>query len=277
VALEVAGSNPAGHPNSPLQSPAMTVDESGDHVARNRAAWNTWAAEYAEPGRQNWSAEPSWGIWGIPESEAHLLLDVEGLDTIELGCGTAYVSAWLARRGARPVGIDVSENQLATARALQDEHDLHFPLIQCSAEAVPLDDATFDLAISEYGAAIWCDPYRWIPEAARLIRTGGRLIFLGNGVLLTLTMTDSDADGPAATVLRRDYFGMHRFEWSDDESVEFHLNHGDWIRLLRGSGFEIEDLIELRPSGDATTRYPHVTLDWARRWPSEEVWVARRR
>jgi SAM-dependent methyltransferase len=255
----------------------MTADETGDHIARNRSAWNVSAAEYQDPGRRNWASEPSWGIWGIPETEAHLLPDVHGLDTIELGCGTAYVSAWLARRGARPVGVDLSENQLATARALQDEHDLHFPLIHCSAEAIPVADATFDLAISEYGAAIWCDPYRWIPEAARVLRPGGRLIFLGNGPLLVLTMTDSDADGPAGTTLRRDYFGMHRYEWPDDDSVEFHLNHGDWIRLLRGSGFEVDDLIELRPSGDATTRYPFVTLDWALRWPSEEVWVARRR
>jgi SAM-dependent methyltransferase len=253
----------------------MTSD---DHLARNRAAWNVSAAEYAEPGRRNWvQAEPSWGIWSIPESEAHILPDVAGLDAIELGCGTAYVSAWLARRGARPVGIDMSENQLATARHLQDEHDLHFPLIQGNAEAVPLADATFDLAISEYGAAIWCDPYRWIPEAARLLRPGGRLIFLGNAALLVLTMTDSDAEGPAGTVLRRDYFGMHRFEWPDDESVEFHLTHGAWIRLLRDSGFEVDDLIELRPPEGSTTRYPFVTLEWARRWPSEEVWVARRR
>ena len=116
----------------------MTSDETGeigDHVARNRAVWNRSAAEYAEPGRRGWAEEPSWGIWGIPESEVHLLPEVDGLDVIELGCGTAYVSSWLARRGARPVGIDLSENQLATARALQDAHDLHFPLIQCSAEA----------------------------------------------------------------------------------------------------------------------------------------------
>ena len=254
----------------------MPSTDTGDHIRRNRSAWNKSAAEYAVAGRRNWASEPSWGIWGIPEKEVHLLPDVNGLDVIELGCGTGYVSAWLARRGARPVGIDLSENQLVTARALQDEHDLHFPLVQCSAEAVPLADATFDLAISEYGAAIWCDPYHWIPEAARLLRPGGRLIFLGNSALLMLAMTDSDADGPAGTALRRDYFGMHRFEWPDDDSVEFHLNHGDWIRLLRSSGFEVEDLVELRPCADATTTYPYVTLEWARRWPSEEVWVARR-
>jgi SAM-dependent methyltransferase len=253
----------------------MTSNYTGDHVERNRAAWNRSAPDYAEPGRRKWAGGPSWGIWSIPETEARILPDVEGLDVIELGCGTGYVSAWLSRRGARPVGIDLSEEQLATARALQDAHDLHFPLIQGSAEAVPIADASFDLAISEYGAAIWCDPYRWIPEAARLLRPGGRLIFLGNAALLVLAMTDSDAEGPAGTALRRDYFGMHRFEWDDDEGVEFHLNHGDWIRLLRSAGFEIEDLIELRPSDGATTRYPYVTLDWARRWPCEEVWVAR--
>ncbi len=151
-----------------------------------------------------------------------------------------------------------------------------FRSIHGNAEAVPLADASFDLAISEYGAAIWCDPYRWIPEAARLLRPGGRLIFLGNAALLVLTTPETDAEGPAGPTLRRDYFGMHRFEWPDDESVEFHLTHGDWIRLLRGNGFEIEDLIELQPPIDATTRYPWVTLEWARRWPCEEVWVARR-
>ena len=51
------------------------------------------------PARRSWAqSEPSWGIWGVPESEARILPDVAGLDTIELGCGTAYVSAWLARR-----------------------------------------------------------------------------------------------------------------------------------------------------------------------------------
>jgi SAM-dependent methyltransferase len=248
-----------------------------DHVARNRAHWNTMAADYVESGRLAWSSDPHWGMFHIPDTEVNILPEVDGLDVIDLGCGTAYVSAWLARRGARVVGIDASEAQLATARALQDEHDLHFPLILGNAEEVPFADGSFDLAISEYGAAIWCDPYRWIPEAARLLRPGGRLIFLGNGTLLMLTVPDTDAEGSADATLKRDYFGMHRFEWPDDDSVEFHLGYGDWIRLLRGSGLEVENLVELRPSTSATTRYPFVTVDWARRWPAEEVWLARRR
>ncbi|MFZ0187414.1 MAG: class I SAM-dependent methyltransferase [Streptosporangiaceae bacterium] len=84
-----------------------------------------------------------------------------------------HISAWLARRGARPVGLDNSAAQLATAARLQDRFGLRFPLIHASAEQIPLADAAFDLVISEYGASISCDPYAWIPEAARVLRPGG--------------------------------------------------------------------------------------------------------
>ena len=254
----------------------MTATAHPQNDLAHRAFWTNEAAAYVEPGRRAWAEpQPSWGIWGVPESEARILPDVTGLDTIELGCGTAYVSAWLARRGARPFGVDITPAQLETARALQQEHGLVFPLLEASAEDVPLADASFDLAISEYGAAIWCDPYRWIPEAARLLRPGGRLIFLGNSTILMLCSPDEEV--PAEDRLVRDYFGMHRFTWPDDGSVEFHLGPGDMIRLLRGSGFEVEDLVELRAPEGATTRYPYVTPEWARRWPSEEVWIARKR
>jgi SAM-dependent methyltransferase len=255
----------------------VIVSEPPEHVRRNRSQWDQWAAEYVEAGRRQWAGEqPSWGIWDVSESEVHVLpADVSGLDVIELGCGTAYVSAWLARRGARPVGIDNSEAQLTTARRLQQEFGLEFPLLHGNAEEVPFPDQSFDLAISEYGASIWCDPYRWIPEAARLLRPGGRLIFLVNGVLLMLCAPD-EVDVPASERLLRDYFGMHRFEWPDDDSVEFHLPHGEMISLLRRSGFDVEQLIEIRPPDGSATRHPYVTLDWARRWPCEEVWKARK-
>jgi SAM-dependent methyltransferase len=257
-----------------------SLEELPDHVRRNRAEWDRWAADYVANGERSWRLRPgdeTWGIWDIPEATLHLLPDdLDGLDTIELGCGTGYISAWLARRGARPVGIDNSEAQLATARRLQAEHGIDFPLIHGNAENVPLPDASFDLAISEYGASIWADPYRWVPEAARLLRPGGRLIFLVNGTILTLASPDTEEE-PATERLVRPYFGLHRLEWDEDDSVSFYLGYGDWIRLLRANDFEVEDLLELQPAEDASTTYPFVTLEWARRWPSEEVWKARKR
>ena len=247
-----------------------------EHAKRNRAAWDEWAPEWVESGRRNWAGEPTWGIWGIPESELGLVPEVEDKDVLELGCGTAYWSAWLARRGARVVGLDNSEQQLETARQLQKEFRLEFPLIHASAEDVPLADGSFDVVWSEYGACLWADPYLWVPEAARLLRPGGLVEFMTNGTILMLCMPEEDA--PAEERLLRDYFDMHRFEWPDiDQSVEFHLGYGDWIRLLRDNGLAVEELREIRAPVDAQpNRFGYVSPEWARRWPSEEVWRARK-
>ena len=251
-----------------------------EHVRCNRAAWDRWAPDFAAWAARAWATDrPAWGIFGVPDADLEALpASVAGLDVVELGCGTAYVSAWLARRGARPVGIDNSPEQLATARRMQERFGLSFPLHLGNAEQTPFPDASFNLAISEYGASIWCDPYRWIPEAARLLRPGGRLIFLVNGTIMMLcTPEDALEETPVSERLERPYFGMHRFEWSDTEAVEFHLGYGDMIRLLRRSGFEVEDLIEVRPPAGAATGEPRVPAAWARRWPCEEIWKARKR
>jgi SAM-dependent methyltransferase len=247
-----------------------------DHVEKNREVWDQRSTEYAAYGRRAWArAEPTWGIWGLPEREIGALPAVAGLDVIELGCGTAYWSAWLMRRDARVVGLDNSSRQLATARALQREHRLAFPLIHGDAERLPLADARFDLAISEYGASIWCDPYRWVPEAARVLRPGGELVFLKNGLLFTLCAPPGE--GTADAQLKRDYFGLHRLEWLDVTSIEFTLPFGAWVRLFRSHGLEILDFIELRAPADGSTSCPYVTAAWAHRWPSEEIWRVRKR
>jgi SAM-dependent methyltransferase len=246
-------------------------------VARNIELWTRTNAEHTGPrARDAWAREAlGWGIWNIPEARLRVLPAVAGLDVVELGCGTGYISAWLARQGARPVGVDPTPAQLETAREMQREFGLAFPLVQSGAEEVPLPSGSFDLAVSEYGASIWADPYRWVPEAARLLRPGGRLVFLRNSTIVMLCSPD---DGPAQRELVRPLFGMHRFEWPDG-GVEFHLPHGEWIRLLRVSGFEIEDLLELQAPPDAETHayYDFVGADWARRWPAEEIWKARKR
>jgi SAM-dependent methyltransferase len=252
------------------------MSELPEHVQRNRAAWDEWAGEYVEAAERNWGGDPTWGIWGVPEAQLRMLPDdMSGLDAIELGCGTAYGSAWMARRGANVTAIDNSEQQLETARRMQREHGLEFPLIHGNAEEVPLPDGSFDFALSEYGASIWCDPYRWIPEAARLLRPGGRLVFLVNATLLALCFPEVGED-PAGTELQRPLFGLHRIQWPDDGSVNFYLPHGETIRLLRENGFDLEELIEVQPPEDARSRYTLATLEWARKWPTEDVWKARK-
>lgn len=248
-----------------------------DYVARNRDGWTRTNAEYTDGAAEEaWSERPfTWGVFGVPEDELGVLGDVAGLDVVELGCGTAYLAAHLARRGARPVGIDLTPAQLDTARRMQEQTGMTFPLIEANAEDVPLPDGTFDLAVSEYGASLWCDPYLWIPEAHRILRSGGRLVFLTNSPLNILCAIE-EPDSTSET-LQRPQRGLHRLDWSDG-GVEFHLGHGDMFALLRQSGFDVEALIELYAPEGAETHpyYTAVPADWARKWPSEEIWAARK-
>jgi SAM-dependent methyltransferase len=256
-----------------------------EHAARNRAAWNHDAPRWVAPAERNWdpAREPHWGIWHVPEASLRALpmgLDgVDGLDVVELGCGTGYWSAWLARRGARPVGVDVSEEQLATAREMQARFGPSFPLVHASAEAVPLADASFDLALSEYGASLWCEPRAWIGEAARLLRPGGWLVFLTGSVLSALT---APVEGPLGTTLLRSVEDVRRLAWDEDEapSVEFHLPHGEMLSLLGELGFVDVGLREVYApaddGGDPDEVAHYATRGWSRKWPVEEVWVGRR-
>jgi SAM-dependent methyltransferase len=255
----------------------MSSSEYPEYVAGNVGLWTKANAEYTDASAERaWASEEiGWGIWHIPESELGVLGDVAGLDVVELGCGTAYFSAWLARRGARPVGVDPTPAQLATARRLQEATGLEFPLVEAAGEAVPLPDASFDLVHSEYGASIWADPERWMPEAGRLLRPGGRLIFLRNSTIVTLCQS---LEG-ATEQLQRPLRDLAKIEWPDTGEVEFHLPIGELVDLLGRSGFQVERLLELyAPEGAEThSYYDFVTADWARKWPAEELWVARKR
>jgi ubiquinone/menaquinone biosynthesis C-methylase UbiE len=254
----------------------MSSSERPDYVEQNVAHWTEANAEYTDAQAERaWAQEEiKWGVWETPESDLDVLGNVEGLDIVDLGCGTAYFSAWLARRGAHVVGVDPTPAQLETARRMQKQTGLEFPLVDATGENVPLPDSSFDLVLSEYGASIWADPYQWVPEVARLLRPDGRLIFLRNSTLVSLCM---DLDGITSR-LARPLRDMVKIEWPDTHEVEFHLSPGKVIDVLRDNGFRVERMIELYAPEDAQTHayYKWVTAEWARQWPHEELWVARK-
>jgi SAM-dependent methyltransferase len=249
-----------------------------DHVRVNRRHWDDQADDWVAAGERSWaSPEPYWGIWGIPERELNLLpATLAGQTAIELGCGTAYVSAWMARRGAAVLAIDASSRQLRTARRLASEHRVDLKLVQGNAETVPCPDGSFDFAVSEYGAAIWCDPHLWIPEARRLLKPGGRLVFLGNSPLASICSPPGGSD--CEPRFHRAYFDLRRLDWTSTAGgIEFNLPISEWLRLFRDTGFEVLDYLELRaPDSASETRFG-IPADWARRWPAEHAWKLRRR
>ncbi|MDP8921596.1 MAG: methyltransferase domain-containing protein [Chloroflexota bacterium] len=246
-------------------------------AAKNRRHWDRISDEYqAKHAEQLSDWVEGWGIWNIPESELNVLGDVRDKDVLEFGCGAAQQAIRLARRGARCTGLDNSARQLEHARMLMAEAGVEFPLVHASAEAVPLPDASFDIVFCDHGAMQFADPYKTVPEVARLLRPGGLLAFSHPTPLVDICYDPATEQGGERLV--NDYFGLHRFEETSG-LVYYQLPYGAWIRLFKQNGLVIEDLIELQAPNDARTTYRGDLADkeWARRWPAEEIWVVRKR
>ncbi len=84
----------------------------------------------------------------------------------------------MARRDGQVVGIDPAANQLKTASRLEEQYQLGIEFVEGFCEALPFPGSFFDFAISEYGSSLWANPLRWIPEALRVLKTGGRLVLM---------------------------------------------------------------------------------------------------
>ncbi len=248
-----------------------------DDEVRNRAFWDDYADTYqADHGPQLAVHGAAWGVWQIPEAELRILREVAGRDVLELGCGAAQWSIALARQGARPIGLDLSQRQLDHAAAAIEAAGVEVALIHGNAESVPLPDDSFDIVFCDHGAMVFADPYVTVPEVARLLRDGGQLAFSMHTPLAEACWL-AGSDEPVDRLVT-DYFGMHRADVSESGHAEFQLPYGEWIRLFVRSGFVVEDLIELRPAREATSTYQtDIGRDWARSWPLEHIWSVRRR
>lgn len=208
-----------------------------------------------------------WGLFGRRDA---VLPPLAGKVVVELGAGTAFFSAALARSGAHPIAVDLNEDQLATAARCQREFAVTFPLIQADAGQLPLRASCADLVVSDHGASVWCDPTQWVREAARILRRGGTLAFLVNSPLSTLCVPDV---GPARAQLQRPFSALGRMEF---DGFEYHPSHADWIAVLRENHFVVEALHELTADASNQQDFYEITDDdWARQWPVEDLWVAR--
>ncbi len=217
----------------------------------------------------------AWGNWRIPESRLQLLGPVRGRDVLEVACGAARWSIALARRGARSVGIDLSPSQLRSARALRGRARVRLPLVRGNVEALPFRDRSFDLVFSDWGAFTFADPERVVPECARVLRPGGRLVFAAANPWRAVTSR------PGLEVQSRrllvPYFGTRRIDYGPGDSVEFTRTYEEWFDLFARSGFSVERLVETRPPVGVRSSYLSARDErWARSWPIESLWGLRR-
>jgi SAM-dependent methyltransferase len=249
-----------------------------DESARgNRRWWDREAPGYlAQHGAFLGDDDFVWGPEGLREDDARLLGDVRGRDVLEVGCGAAQCSRWLADQGARVVGLDLSGGMLRAA-AHRRCPDSRYALVQADARALPLADGSFDLACSAYGAVPFvADPERVMLEVARVLRPGGHWVF---SVTHPVRWAFPDDPGPAGLQAKRSYFDRTPYVELDAAGTVLYAEHhrtlSDRVAHLVAAGFTLDGLVEPEwPEGAE-----HVWGGWSalrgRLLPGTAVFVAR--
>jgi SAM-dependent methyltransferase len=243
-----------------------------DHVRHNRCFWDADSDAYQQAHGNALAERPkAWGAYRVDEDKLQVLGDVRDLDVFELGCGAAQWSIALADDGARVVGLDISHAQLLHAR----DAAASTPLVLASGEQLPVANASFDVVFCDHGAISFCDPDVIIPETARILRPGGLLAFCITHPLLYLTWDQKKEKQTRSLQLEYNELGRLAL---DEGTIDWALSPSAWVRVLTRNGFDIVDCIELVAGADAKTSYQdYAPPKWARRWPAEWIWKARRR
>jgi ubiquinone/menaquinone biosynthesis C-methylase UbiE len=240
-------------------------------VHANREHWNRISTSYQAEHDPQIGAQPRlWGAFSLSDDQLGALDPVKGKDVLEVGCGAGQWSRSLAADGARVVGLDLSEQQLAAAATGMSA--ARYRLVQAAAEQLPFAAASFDVVLSDSGGLSWAPPQQAVPEAARVLRPGGRLVFCHFSPLAQ-TCYDEQSD-TVTDRLHQSYFDLGRIAEPGGAS-HYHLTYGGWVRVLRQAGLNLIDLIEPRPrSSESSGYYEFSPPDWAARWPCESLWIA---
>jgi SAM-dependent methyltransferase len=213
----------------------------------SRHWWDVDADNYqAEHGSFLGEVDLLWCPEGLREAEAHLLGDVAGARVLEVGCGAAAAARWLVTQGAQVVAFDLSAGMLRHASAAATSTGIRPALLQADAMALPLRDATFDLAFTAFGAVPFVDDSaRVMREVYRVLRPGGRWVF---AVTHPMRWIFLDNPGPQGLVATHSYFDRRPYVEFDASGqatyVEHHRTLGDRVREIVAAGFALREIVE---------------------------------
>jgi ubiquinone/menaquinone biosynthesis C-methylase UbiE len=245
----------------------------------SRQWWDATAADYqAEHGAFLGDADFVWGPERLREAEAGLLGDVAGRRVLEIGCGGAQCSRWLAQQGADVVAFDLSGEQLRQAAALNVSTGVQVPLLLADAQRLPFADASFDLACSAYGAVPFvADSAGVMREVARVLRPGGRWVF---STTHPIRWCFPDDPGPAGLTVDSSYFDRRAYVEQDDRGtatyVEHHRTIGDRVREIVAAGLVVVDVVEPEWPADLEQAWVQWSPLRGRLIPGTAIFVTRR-
>ena len=206
-------------------------------------AWIRWARA---PGHDHF-------FWALVRPRLLELAPPPGRRTVDVGCGEGRLARELHALGHRVVGIEASPRLAAAARAAEPPIDVRV----ADAAAIPLPDASADLAIASMSLLNIAGLDAAVAEVARILAPGGRFCFA--------TAHPMSSIAAARRLLgERSYFEeLHFTETRAREGLEmtFHDVHRPLSRLfeaLEQAGLLVEAVREPVPDDAHVARHPEV-------------------
>jgi ubiquinone/menaquinone biosynthesis C-methylase UbiE len=203
------------------------------------------------------------GLDGAPEWPAlrSMLPELEGKRIVDLGCGFGWFARWAREQGAAKVlGIDLSENMLARARAEAADSAIRY--LHADLETLELTEAGFDLAYASLVFQYIVDIARLFAAVRRALVPGGHLVF---SIEHPIYMASSHPGWQVADDGRRiwpvDSYareGRRVTDWLAKGVVKQHRRLGTTLNALIGAGFVIRRVDEWAPSEAQLAEQPEL-------------------
>jgi SAM-dependent methyltransferase len=193
-----------------------------------------------------------------------MLPDLRGLNVVDLGCGFGWFCIWACKHGAaRVLGLDVSENMLARARAATSDQTVSYAMA---------DLERFDLPAASFGLAYSSLALHYVEHLDRLFDTvrgalipGGHLVFSVEHPIYTAPTNpgwSTNAAGrqtwPVDGYLAE---GPRRTDWLTKGVVKQHRTIGHYINTLLRHGFAISHVEEWGPDQTQIAARPELALE----------------
>ena len=243
-----------------------------DQVQRNRSYWDGLADEYQSSTRIS-VTDFHYGPLLAGDATYNLLPeDVNGLRCLELGCGAGQNSIFLSSRGAECVAIDVSEQQLAHAARLNQDHGTGVAFHALAMEQLDGRFGSFDLIHSAYGLPFALDPFTVVQNCANLLNPGGVLLFsMGHPVYAGEWL---ELDENERGIFLQDYFNpipdVRDGHQDDSSSWARAFPVSTVIGWVLDAGLQVNAVLEPRAEPVDTftaeqlqRRVPYFSEDWA--------------
>jgi ubiquinone/menaquinone biosynthesis C-methylase UbiE len=216
-----------------------------DDFKEVRDLWNgaadDWKIQVGDDGDHNRRLNSDPVLWNFAG-------DVQGLTVLDAGCGTGYLTAKLRDRGARVIGVDVSESMVAIAR--KEHPDIDFRVDSCT-ELKTIDEGYFDRLISNY---VLMD----IPDLQSTVRAFHRVLGMNGVAVLVFShpcfpagRATAEQDGGCSYRWKSSYFEPQKCidpPWGHFTSdfIWFHRPLSDYWKAFTTAGFNIVDFEEPR-------------------------------